>query len=142
MTAPDDVTLLVVRLSDSFSDFWAALARELGVPLVAWAPPNPGLPPRKPARYSWRRADANPRSRRCRRPGCDHRRRIEPQLLADAEIARVGEIGAVERALHPNADPGEIGMRLEEVLVGAITVAARFVNLERERVEASARRPA
>ena len=45
MTAPDDVTLLVVRLSDSFSDFWAALARELGVPLVAWAPTEPGPPP-------------------------------------------------------------------------------------------------
>ena len=45
MTAPDDVTLLVVRLSDSFSDFWAALARELGVPLVAWAPAEPGPPP-------------------------------------------------------------------------------------------------
>ncbi len=45
MTAPGDVTLLVVRLSDSFSDFWAALARELGVPLVAWAPAEPGPPP-------------------------------------------------------------------------------------------------
>ena len=45
MTAPDDVTLLVVRLSDSFSDFWAALAGELGVPLVAWAPAEPGPPP-------------------------------------------------------------------------------------------------
>src|SRR5207248_5932214 len=63
----------------------------------------------------------------------------ELQLLRDVEIARVGEVGAVERSLHPNADSGEIGMRLEEVLVGGVTVAAQFVNLKLERVEASGR---
>jgi DNA-binding NtrC family response regulator len=35
---PGDVRLLVVRLSDSFSDFWPALAREIGVPLEEWTP--------------------------------------------------------------------------------------------------------
>ena len=45
MTASGDVTLLVVRLSDSFRDFWPALARDLGVPLAEWAPAEPGPPP-------------------------------------------------------------------------------------------------
>ena len=45
MTAPVDVSLLVVRLSDSFGDFWPALARELGVPLAEWTPSPDGLPP-------------------------------------------------------------------------------------------------
>jgi len=45
MTTSRDVTLLVVRLSDSFSDFWPALARELGVLLAEWTPGEPGPPP-------------------------------------------------------------------------------------------------
>ena len=45
MTASGAVTLLVVQLSDSFSDFWPALARELGVPLVEWTAAEPGPPP-------------------------------------------------------------------------------------------------
>ena len=45
MTASGAVTLLVVRLSDSFSDFWPALARDLGVPLVEWTAAEPGPPP-------------------------------------------------------------------------------------------------
>ena len=44
MTASGDVTLLVVRLSDSFSDFWPALARELGIPLAEWSAAEPGPP--------------------------------------------------------------------------------------------------
>ena len=47
MSAPAEVRLLVVRLSDSFGDFWPALAREIGVPLVEWSPGPAGeeLPP-------------------------------------------------------------------------------------------------
>ena len=45
MTASGAVTLLVVRLSDSFSDFWPAPARDLGVPLVEWTAAEPGPPP-------------------------------------------------------------------------------------------------
>ncbi len=37
MTTPD-ITLLVVRLTDSFSDFWPLLAGELGVALEEWRP--------------------------------------------------------------------------------------------------------
>ena len=44
MTAAGDVALLVVRLSDSFGDFWPALARELDVPLTEWTP-GPDAPP-------------------------------------------------------------------------------------------------
>jgi DNA-binding NtrC family response regulator len=36
MTAAGDVAMLVVRLSDSFGDFWPALARDIGVALVDW----------------------------------------------------------------------------------------------------------
>ena len=38
MTGPADITLLVVRLSDSFADFWAAVARDVGVSLAEWTP--------------------------------------------------------------------------------------------------------
>ena len=38
MTTPDDVRMVVVRLSDSFADFWPALAREIGVALVDHTP--------------------------------------------------------------------------------------------------------
>ena len=43
MAAPD-TTLLVVRLSDSFADFWPLLAGELGVPLAEWRPAEGNLP--------------------------------------------------------------------------------------------------
>ncbi len=33
-----DLTLLLVRLSDSFADFWPAVARDAGAVLVEWAP--------------------------------------------------------------------------------------------------------
>ncbi len=45
MTAPGDAWLLVVRLSDSFSDFWPALARDVGVSFAEWAPAPGELPP-------------------------------------------------------------------------------------------------
>src|SRR5438034_326573 len=45
VTAAGDVLLLVVRLSDSFSDFWSVLARDVGVPLLEWAPAPGELPP-------------------------------------------------------------------------------------------------
>jgi len=45
VTAPGDVALLVVKLSDSFSDFWPILARDLGIPLAEWAPVPGELPP-------------------------------------------------------------------------------------------------
>jgi len=38
VTASGDVSLVVVRLSDSFGDFWPALARDIGVALVDWTP--------------------------------------------------------------------------------------------------------
>ena len=38
MTAAGEIRLLVVRLSDSFGDFWPALARELGATLAEWTP--------------------------------------------------------------------------------------------------------
>jgi DNA-binding NtrC family response regulator len=38
VTAAGEIQLLVVRLSDSFSDFWPALARELGATLAEWTP--------------------------------------------------------------------------------------------------------
>ncbi|HEU5261090.1 MAG TPA: sigma 54-interacting transcriptional regulator [Gemmatimonadales bacterium] len=45
MTAPGDILLLVVRLSDSFSDFWPVLARELGVSFAEWTPSTEEVPP-------------------------------------------------------------------------------------------------
>ena len=45
MTAPPDVWLLVVRLSDSFADFWPVLAREVGVPVAEWTPAADERPP-------------------------------------------------------------------------------------------------
>ena len=44
MRAPGDVTLLIVRLGDSFGDLWPALARELGVTLTEWTPTLGELP--------------------------------------------------------------------------------------------------
>jgi len=39
-----EITLLMVRLTDSFSDFWPLLAKELEVPLTEWRP-GEGEPP-------------------------------------------------------------------------------------------------
>jgi DNA-binding NtrC family response regulator len=47
-TAPE-VTLLVLRLSDSFSDFWSALARDVGAALTEWTPAAGELPVTDPA---------------------------------------------------------------------------------------------
>lgn len=44
-TARGDVWLLVIRLSDSFADFWPILARDLGVPLAEWRPTEGEVPP-------------------------------------------------------------------------------------------------
>ena len=46
--ATADLTLLIVRLTDSFSDFWPLLAQELDVPLVDWRPPAAGGEPPPP----------------------------------------------------------------------------------------------
>jgi DNA-binding NtrC family response regulator len=43
--ATPDSPLVVVRLSDSFNEFWTLLARELGVPLVITEAAGDGLPP-------------------------------------------------------------------------------------------------
>src|SRR3982751_4411258 len=41
-----DVALVILRLSDSFGDFWPLLGRELDVPLVEWRPGEvESLPP-------------------------------------------------------------------------------------------------
>jgi DNA-binding NtrC family response regulator len=40
-----DSALLIVRLTDSFSDFWPVLARELDAPLVEWRPAEGDAPP-------------------------------------------------------------------------------------------------
>src|SRR3989441_12231246 len=45
VTAAGDVLLLVVRLSDSFSDFWSVLARDVGVRLLDGAAAPGELPP-------------------------------------------------------------------------------------------------
>jgi two-component system, NtrC family, response regulator HydG len=45
VTAPADVRLLVVRLSDSFGDFWPLLARDIDVSLTEWTPAPAELPP-------------------------------------------------------------------------------------------------
>ncbi len=42
-----EITLLIVRLTDSFSDFWLVLAKELEVPLAEWRPAE-GEPPATP----------------------------------------------------------------------------------------------
>ncbi len=44
MTTPD-IILLVVRLTDSFGDFWPLLAGEVGVPLREWRPAEEESPP-------------------------------------------------------------------------------------------------
>ncbi|HVH10162.1 MAG TPA: sigma 54-interacting transcriptional regulator [Gemmatimonadales bacterium] len=44
MSAPGEIQLAVIRLSDSFADFWPALARELGVSLSEWV----GVPGERP----------------------------------------------------------------------------------------------
>ena len=49
MTATGEVSLLVVRLSDSFSDFWPMLARDVGLPLSEWHPAADEVLPRGPA---------------------------------------------------------------------------------------------
>ncbi len=38
MRASGDISLLIVRVSESFSELWPALARELGATLTEWAP--------------------------------------------------------------------------------------------------------
>jgi two-component system, NtrC family, response regulator HydG len=45
VTVPGDLSLLVVRLSDSFGDFWPILARDLGIPLTEWTPATEEPPP-------------------------------------------------------------------------------------------------
>ncbi|HEV8381958.1 MAG TPA: sigma-54 dependent transcriptional regulator [Gemmatimonadales bacterium] len=40
-----EISLVLVRLSESFSDFWPLLARELEVPLVEWRPDGGEPPP-------------------------------------------------------------------------------------------------
>ena len=49
MTTTADVTLLVLRLSDSFGDFWPALARDAGAALMDWTPAADELPAGDPA---------------------------------------------------------------------------------------------
>jgi len=44
MTTPENA-LVVVRLTDSFGDFWPLLAEELKVPLLDWRPADGGPPP-------------------------------------------------------------------------------------------------
>jgi two-component system, NtrC family, response regulator HydG len=44
MSPGGDVTLVVVRLSDSFSELWPSLARELGATLAEWTPTQGELP--------------------------------------------------------------------------------------------------
>jgi DNA-binding NtrC family response regulator len=39
VTSRADITLLVVRLSDSFADYWQAVARDIGAVLAEWTPP-------------------------------------------------------------------------------------------------------
>ena len=44
MKAPSDISLLIVRVSESFGELWPALARDLGVTLTNWTSPA-GEPP-------------------------------------------------------------------------------------------------
>ena len=41
---PPSVRILVLKLSDSFAEFWPILARELGIPLVEWSPTAQAAP--------------------------------------------------------------------------------------------------
>ena len=43
--ATPEIVLLVVRLTDSFGDFWPLLAEELGVPMEEWNPSGEPPPP-------------------------------------------------------------------------------------------------
>jgi DNA-binding NtrC family response regulator len=45
VTGPGDLRLLVVRLSDSFSDYWPVLARDAGASLTEWVPAADEGPP-------------------------------------------------------------------------------------------------
>ncbi len=49
MTVAPDITLLVVRLSDSFADFWPVVARDVGAVLAEWAPAAGEFAPLDPA---------------------------------------------------------------------------------------------
>ena len=48
MRTPGDISLLIVRVSESFSELWPALARELGAALIDWTP-APGERPAQDA---------------------------------------------------------------------------------------------
>ena len=48
MRTPGDISLLIVRVSESFSELWPALARELGAALTEWTP-APGERPEQDA---------------------------------------------------------------------------------------------
>ena len=48
MRTPGDISLLIVRVSESFSELWPALARELGAVLTEWTP-APGERPAQDA---------------------------------------------------------------------------------------------
>lgn len=41
---PPSVRILVLKLSDSFAEFWPILSRELGIPLVEWSPTAQAVP--------------------------------------------------------------------------------------------------
>jgi len=45
VTVPGELRLLVVRLSDSFHDFWPILARDVGAALAEWVPVTDEGPP-------------------------------------------------------------------------------------------------
>ncbi len=43
--SPTELRLLVLKLSESFAEFWPLLAKELSVPLVEWSPASGAAPP-------------------------------------------------------------------------------------------------
>src|SRR5207248_1298563 len=59
----------------------------------------------------------------------------EPELLLHVHVARVGEVGAVERPFHTDADPGEVGIGREKGLIRRAAVGRRLVNLKSQLVE-------
>src|SRR6266480_3925197 len=70
-----------------------------------------------------------------RRPCGHHDRGVEPELLFHVQVARVGEVGAVERPVHADTNPGEVRMRREKRVIRCVAVVRRLVNLKLQLVK-------
>src|SRR5690242_17627909 len=126
------VFVVVLKTIDRIDDVvahqafvYAAWSRGRGIDEITSAVPEPAV-------------QVELHGQRSGHAGLHHDRWIERQLLLDVEVAREGEISAVEGSLYADADAGEIGMCHEKRLIRRIPVRD-LVNLELEFVERAGR---